>query len=112
MGGLNLRLKRGVDLCDSLYRFWEILGVGTATLEANLAQQLARLAHEPLFQVFLDVQRAYGCWTGGGFLEILRGVGLGTNLDRLLRHYWEKQRVVTKAGKFLGRPFGTGWGIM
>ena len=35
-------------------------GTGTATLEAKLTQQLAGIANEPLFQVFLDVHKAYG----------------------------------------------------
>ena len=34
-------------------------GMGGATLEAKLAQQLAGLAHEPLFQMFLDVRKVY-----------------------------------------------------
>ena len=38
-------------------------------------------------------------------MEILRGYGLGTNLNKLLQRYWGKQVVVTKTGKFFGRPF-------
>ena len=49
--------------------------------------------------------------TGGGFLEILRGYGLGPNLDRLLGHYWEKQMIVPRARKLLGSLFGTGLGV-
>ena len=33
--------------------------MGTATLEAKLDQYLAGLAHELLFQVFLDVYKSY-----------------------------------------------------
>ena len=46
---LNYRLKRSVILHDVLHGFREGRGTGTATLEAKLAQQLAGLAHEPLF---------------------------------------------------------------
>ena len=32
---------------------------GKETLETKLAQQLAGIVHDPLFQVFLDMQKAY-----------------------------------------------------
>ena len=50
------------------------------------------------------------CWTGGGYGDI-EGYGLGTNLARLLGYYWYNQRIVTKAGKFLGPPFVKGRGV-
>ena len=55
----NCRLKRGVILHKDLHRFRVGHGTGTATLEANLAQQVAGIAHKPLFQVFLDIHKAY-----------------------------------------------------
>ena len=61
--------------------------MGAATFGANLAQQLARLAHEPLFQVFLDIPKAYDSLDRGGCLELLRGYGLVLNLARLLTKY-------------------------
>ena len=48
---MNLMTKRKVELHDSLHGFWEGRGMGMATLEAKLDQQLSGLAHEPLFQV-------------------------------------------------------------
>ena len=55
----NCRLKWGVVLHKDLHRFRVGHGTGTATLEANLAQQVAGIAHKPLFQVFLDIHKAY-----------------------------------------------------
>ena len=37
---------------------------------------------------------------------------MGLNMARLLGEYWKKQRIVPKAGKFLGHPFSTGCYIM
>ena len=56
---INCRLKRSVVIHNSLHGFRTGRGTGTATLEANMDQKLAGLAHEPLFQVFLYVQKAY-----------------------------------------------------
>ena len=55
---VNFQLKQSVTLNDAFHGFTADRGMGTATLEENLAQQLAGLAHEPLFRVFLDVHTA------------------------------------------------------
>ena len=56
---VNFRLKRSVVFHDALHGFREGQGIGTATLDAKLEQQLAGIAHEPLFQLLLDVCKAY-----------------------------------------------------
>ena len=56
---VNFWLERSAVLHDALHRFIAGIGTGTATLEAKLAQQLSGIAHKPLFQVFLDVRKAY-----------------------------------------------------
>ena len=73
-------------------------------MEAKLEQQLARIFHEPLLQVFIDVRKAYDSLDRGICMEILRGYGLGPNLQRLLQQYWDRQKVVPKTVKFYGRP--------
>ena len=40
------------------------------TLEANLVQQLTRITHKPLFQLFLDVCKAYDSLDWGGSVNI------------------------------------------
>ena len=46
-------------LHDAINRFREERGTETEIPEANMAHQLAGLAHEPLFQVFLSVHKDY-----------------------------------------------------
>ena len=64
---------RGIGVCTSIINSWiqsyivlhEVLqgfrqerGTSTAIMEAKMEQQLARIVHKPLFQVFLDVRKA------------------------------------------------------
>ena len=56
---VNCSLNSSFVLHDALHEFREWRGAGMATLEANLAQQLASIAHDTLFQVFLDVHNSY-----------------------------------------------------
>ena len=55
IAGVNCHLKRIVELNDALHGFREGWEMWTANLEAKLEQQISGLAHEPIFQVFMDV---------------------------------------------------------
>ena len=57
-------------------------------MEAKLEQQLAGIFQEPLFKVFIDVQKAYYPLDKGIYMEILRGYVLGPKLQRILQRYW------------------------
>ena len=73
---------------DTLHGFRGGLGMGTATLEAKLAQQLAGLAPEPLFQLLLYIHKVYESLYREKCLEVLSGYGMGPNLTHLLKSYW------------------------
>ena len=95
-GGLEV-LRDGGQLssqeeCDATQRtpgFREGRGTGNATLEAKLAQQLAGIVHELLFQVFLDLRKAYDSLDRGWCMEILREYRMGQNTARLIAHHLE-----------------------
>ena len=74
---VNCRLNSSVALHDALHGFRAGRGTGTAILEENLAQQLEGLAHEPLFQVFLDIRKVYESLDRGRCMEILQIYGMG-----------------------------------
>ena len=52
------RLHSSITLHNDLHVFIQRKGMGKATLEAKLAQQLVGMCHEPMFQVFLDMHKA------------------------------------------------------
>ena len=108
---VNCRLKKSVALHNSLHGLREDQGTGTATLEANTVQQLDRITHELLLQIFLDARKAYDLLDRGRCLEILRVYGLGPNLDRLLTNNCKLNNIEPKLGKFLGKAFETGRGV-
>ena len=99
------QLCSSTTLNDAIHGFRQGRGMGTSTLEAKLAQQLAGMCHDPLLQVLLDVSKAYNYLDRQRCMEILRGYDLGPNLQRLLKSFWDEQVVVTKVGRLYGRPF-------
>ena len=86
---VNCRLKRSVTLNYALHGFREGMGMGTKTLEAKLAHQLAGLAHEPLFRVFVDVRKAYDSLDMDLCMENLRGYGMDKRSACLIAHHWD-----------------------
>jgi hypothetical protein len=111
-GGGNFR---GIDLLDP---FWKVVekvmvcrlgsnefhsclhgglpkrGTGTATIEAKLAQQLAWMEQEPLYQVFVDPRKAYDHLDREWCLAIMTGYGVGPKLLRLQTKFWEQAQMV------------------
>ena len=75
----------------------------SATRRLNLGSMVCFLVQTHLFHNF-RLHR-------GRWMEILREYGLGPRLQRLLQRHWDGQRLVTKAGKYYGRPFSTGRGV-
>ena len=74
---MNNRLKNAITLHDTLHGFTQGRGAGMVTMEAKLDQQLERIFHKPLFQVFIDVRKAYYSLDRGRSMEILWGYVLG-----------------------------------
>ena len=108
---VNCRLHQRVTLHDVLHGFRAGRGIGTATLEEKLAHQLEGIAHEPLFQVFLDVREVYDSLDRARCMEILRGYGMGQNTVHLIACHWDSLIFSPKARRFLGMVFGTGRGV-
>ena len=54
--------------------------------------------------IFLDLQKAYNDLDSPRCLGILEGYGVRPRALRLLLHYWERLRMVTRAGGYYGAP--------
>ena len=71
---------QAIQLHDCLHGFMAGRGTGTATIEAKLTQQLAYLEQTPLYEIFVDLKKAYDSVDQSRCLEILAGYGVGPNL--------------------------------
>ena len=100
---INTRL-RAITFHDTLHGFRAERGTGTAIIEAKLHQQLASVEQVPVFQVYLDLRKAYDTLDRGRTLEILEGYGVGPKVRRLLVSYWDAQQFVVRQNDYFGDP--------
>ena len=102
---LHRRLTQAITYHNALHGFREGGGTGTANLEAKPLQQLAAMRKEVLYVIFLDLTKAYDTLNRSRILEILKGYGVRNRARRLLREYWDKSTMVTRAGGYYGTGF-------
>jgi len=108
---MDARFKEKIDFHDALHGFRAGRGTGTAIIEAKLLQQLAAIQQVPLFEIFLDLRKAYDTLDRDRTLQILEAYGVGPRALGLLRHFWDRQSVVARQGKYHGRPFPATRGV-
>ena len=94
-----------ISFHDTLHVFWAGRGKGTATLDANIFQQITDMRKEFLSKVFLDLWKAYDALDQERALNLLAAYEVGPMTVRLLQTYWDRLTMVVKAGGYFGRLF-------
>ncbi len=107
---MDTRLET-INLHDSLHGCLAGRGTGMGIIEGKLAQQLAHLEQRPFFGVFLDLKKAFDAMDRDRCLAILALHGVGPQLIRLIRSFWESATNVCQAKGNYGRPFKAGRGV-
>jgi hypothetical protein len=107
---MDIRLEK-IILHDSLHGCLAGWGTGTGIIEAKLAQQLAHLEQTPFFGVFIDLKKAFDAMDRGRCLAILALHGVGPQMLRLIRNFWETATNVCRAKGNYGRPFKASRGV-
>jgi hypothetical protein len=96
---------------DCLHGGLPMRGTGTASIKAKLAQQLVWRDQCPLYEIYVDLKKAYDAINRGGMMKILKAYGVGPKLLRLQNSFWENAKLVCRAGGCYGSPFATKRGV-
>ena len=102
---LNICFIAAITYHEFLHGFRAGRGMGTATLEIKLLQQVAALREEVLHTIFLDLNKDYNALDRSRCMGILEGYGMGPRALHLFRLYWARLRMVARTGAYYGAPF-------
>ncbi len=80
-------------------------------IKAKLAQQLEWRDQCPLYEIYVDLKKAYDAVNRGCMMGILKAYGVGPNLLRLQNSFWENAKLVCHAGGCYGSPFAAKRGV-
>ena len=75
---------------------------GTLPSKAKLLQQLTSMTEVVIFEVLLDLQKAYYALDRDMCLGIIAVYGIGPKTIRLLRTYWGPLTMVARSSRYFG----------
>ncbi len=100
-----------IKLHDCLHGGLPHRGTGSAIMEVKLHQQLAWVDQEPLYQIYLDLRKAYDALDWEHCLKILAGYSVGPNIFRLQKIFLNNAKMVCCVGGNYGSSFEAQRGV-
>ena len=101
---INLRMATSIQFCEEVHGFRKQRGTFTAIGETKIRTQMATCNSETLYQVFLDLRKAYDSIDRGRVLKLLEKYKVGPNLRRYINNVWQKQHFVLRQAGFYSKP--------
>jgi hypothetical protein len=107
---IHLRLQAVIDF-HPLHGFRQRRGTGTCILEAKLHMQLASYLCQPLYQIFVDLTKAYDTLDRSRTLSLHEAYGIGPHIRSIIQAVWDLEMIVPKSGGYFGIPFPAWRGV-
>ena len=104
-GILNLCFTSVIQFHDVFHCFWANRGTGTTTLEKKLIQQLTSMREAVLYEIFMDLQKAYNNLERDRCLEILAAYGVGPRVIWFIWMYWGGLIMLARVEGYYALPF-------
>jgi len=73
--------------------------------------QHAQCTSQPLYQIFIDISKAYDGLDQDCMLTLLQDYGVGNNVLHLLHNFWSHPTIIPHQQGIFGQPFSAEWGI-
>ena len=97
---INLRMAEAINFHEDVHGFCRKRGTHTAIGETKIRMQMATSQSSTLFQVYLNLRKAYDSINQGRILLLLAKYGVGPCLCRYIAKVWDGQHYVLRQASF------------
>ena len=97
---INLRLNTHIKFLPEIHSFRRKRGTYTAIGEAKIRMQIASCNSTPLYQIYLDLSKAYDSIDREQTLEIMRKYKVGPNIRNYIKKIWDQQTFYLQQSDF------------
>ena len=97
---INVRMANSIQFCEEVHGFRRHRGTHTAIGETKLKMQIAGCESETIYQIFLDLRKAYDSIARNRVLKLLEKYGVGQNVREYIAEIWRNQRFVLRQANF------------
>ena len=108
---IDRHMMDSIEFHDVLHGFRAWGGTGTAALEAKLLQQIMDMLQEVLFDIFVDLHKAYDTLDRWCDLAVMKGYGVFPQVFCLLTRYWDRMTMAARVSGYYGDPFQGSRGV-
>ena len=101
---INIRMTKSIEFCKEVHGFRCKRGTHTAIGDTKLKMQIAGCLSDTVYQIFLDLRKAYDSIARNRVLKLLEKYGVGPNIRRYISDIWDKQFFVLRQAQFYSDP--------
>ena len=97
---INIRMGNTIDFCEEVHGFRRRRGCHTAIGETKIKMQIAASESDTIYQIYLDLRKAYDSIARNRVLKLLEKYKVGPNIRKYIHDIWDKQIFVLRQSGF------------